>query len=427
MLKKLLSFAAALLVVAGCYFDEDYYIDFDQTQGYPGMFKATSTQVTDLSQGLPDYTSMPDGTPVNEFIKKNLDTKATSNDVAGFLRGFLTWEEKGKVIEISGTYQSVDDFGEPITLSGKVIIPTKVPVKRVILLSHYTIGSNAEAPSNTFPLEGQLAQLGYAIVAPDYLGYGVTNNHYHPYLMMELSATNVIDMYRAVKPFLKAIGYAPEHEDIYLMGFSQGGGTTMAVQYVLERDYGPTSKEPISIKRNFAGGGIYDIKATFESFVENNLASYPCGVPFVIVGQVKGNHLDDSYITKMLQPEVASHVEEWFLEKKCRTGQMNAIINTHQTDKILTPLGMDRTSDEISVLYQYMTLNSVLSLAWSPKAPVYMLHSIDDDTVPYENAARAKVRWAGSNIQYNFGHYGTHQICCLRFIYTVKNILKDED
>lgn len=426
--KKILSLAISLLAVVGCVFDDDLYIDFDNSKVTPDMFRVTSQNLTDLSKGLPDDATMPDGTPVNEFVADNLaDTKASSVTAGNFLQSFLQWEEKSKVIEISGIYQSKDEYGNPITLSGKVVLPADKPIKRIILVSHYTIGSNVEAPSNTFPLEGQLAQLGYATVSADYIGYGVTNNMYHPYLMMELCANNVIDMYKAVVPFLKAIGREPLNDDIYLMGYSQGGATTMAVQYVLERDYGPDSKYPIKIKRNFAGGGIYDIKSTFESYIENNFASYPCGVPFVIVGQVKGNHLDDALIGKLLRPEISHYINEWFLVKKTATGQMNKIIGTKQADKILSDIAFDRTSEEISKLYQVMTLNSVLSLAWSPEAPVYMLHSIDDNTVPYDNAARAKVRWADSNIQYNFGHYGNHMLCCLRFIYTVKTILEDEE
>ncbi len=418
-----------LVTVCGCVFDKDYYINFDDISYTPGMFKVKCQKTTDLSDGLPEDAMLPDGTSVNAFLADSLEaaTKATSTSANAFIQNFQKWGTQSKLTEISGIYESVDEYGNPITLSGKVIIPTKSEIKRVILVSHYTIGSDMEAPSNSFPLEAQLAQLGYAIVCPDYIGYGITNDRYHPYLMMEQTARNVIDMYLAVMPFLKAIDRAPKYEEIYLMGYSQGGGTTMAVQYMLERDHGPSSATPVKIKRVFAGGGIYDIKGTFESYITTNQASYPCGVPFVIVGQVKGNHLDDALITTLLRPSITRHLDEWFLKKTTMTGQMNKIIDTHVTDEILTPVAFDRASPEITQLYQVMTLNSVLSLAWQPSAPVYMLHSIDDNTVPFSNAASAKVRWADSNIQYNFGHYGSHAMCCLRFVYTVKTILQNEN
>ena len=58
-----------------------------------------------------------------------------------------------------------------------------------------------------------------------------------------------------------------------------------------------------------------------------------------------------------------------------------------------------------------------------PQAPVYMLHSIDDETVTFLNATNARTRWSDANITYNFGHYGGHVKTCLRFILTVQTLL----
>ena len=55
------------------------------------------------------------------------------------------------------------------------------------------------------------------------------------------------------------------------------------------------------------------------------------------------------------------------------------------------------------------------------------VHSINDETVPYENASRAKNKWKGSNIQYSLGYYGGHVITCVRFIYAVQTLLINEE
>jgi hypothetical protein len=52
---------------------------------------------------------------------------------------------------------------------------------------------------------------------------------------------------------------------------------------------------------------------------------------------------------------------------------------------------------------------------------------MDDETVPYTNATNAKSRWSNANITYNFGHYGGHVKTCLRFIYSVQTLLKEEE
>ena len=71
--------------------------------------------------------------------------------------------------------------------------------------------------------------------------------------------------------------------------------------------------------------------------------------------------------------------------------------------------------------------NSIVKQDWVPKAPVYMLHSMDDDTVDFINAMHARATWPDANIVYNFGHYGGHVPAALRFIYTVKTLLVEEE
>jgi pimeloyl-ACP methyl ester carboxylesterase len=348
--------------------------------------------------------------------------RATSTSVAGIMQELLDFSKVPVAIELSGLYKSVDVDDNPIWLSGKVILPAKGSIKRYILVSHYTIAINREAPSNIFSLEGLLVKLGYALIIPDYLGYGITADHIHPYLVMDITARNVLDMYDAVVPFMKAAGCVPEHDDIYLMGYSQGGATTMAVQHLIEH-HGRTD---IKIRRVFAGGGPYDVKATYDRFVETNHASYPCAVPVMMQGMVVGNKLDLD-MSQMMAPYIYENLDEWVNSKRYTTGQLNALLGTQITSELLTPLGMDRTSEEVSELYKAMVNNSILTYSWTPKAPVFMLHSIDDDVVPYENAARAKSKWKDANIQYSFDYYGNHQVTCIRFIYTVQTLLENDE
>lgn len=403
-----------MLLITGCMIEKEEFVDLRQ------YWDASSRSFipTDVRLGGMNYVA---------FAMDIQATKASGVTAATVIQSILKLKEQDRVVEISGIYNSTDQKGEKITLSGKIILPETEQIKRVILVSHYTIGRNQEAPSRCFPLEGVLSKLGYALIIPDYIGYGVTGDMIHPYLMMELTCQNVIDMYLSVIPYLEAIGRKPVFDDIYLMGYSQGGATTLGVQYYLEKSYSMTSDRSVKIRRNFAGGGIYDIKHTFDSFVETNKASYPCGVPFVLVGQVYGNNLDRGMLKELLSPNVYEMIDDWFIKKTATTLQMNEYINTRITSDIMTPKAMDRTSEEICTLYRYMTINSILSYTWEPEAPIYMFHSIDDDTVPFANATRARERWHEANIQYNFGHYGNHQIACLRFIMTVMSILKEEE
>ncbi len=440
-MKKYIYIVLAVML-AGCQFRQDEYVDFRNIEAAKGLkFRVIGQHETDLSGGLPNNCYLPDGTPVNEYSTVSDQPsdeaeganegrsvrKTTGTTGAGFLQELLKWSNQNKIIEVVGTYPSIDIDGNPITLSGKVMLPKNGAPKRMILVSHYTVCSNAEAPSNCFSLEGVLVNSGYGLIIPDYLGYGVTAKEVHPYLVMTVTAHNVVDMYLAVKPWLEAIGRSAEDPSLDLMGYSQGGATTMEVQYLIETDYSDEDDiNHITLHRVFAGGGPYDVQATYERFVNTDTAGYPVAVPLVLQGMIKGDKLDIE-ISDMMQPWLCEHMDEWINSKRFTSAQINKMIGTKVTHELLTTEAMEQTSEKVAELYKAMTLNSIIAYDWEPKAPVYMMHSMDDETVPYTNATRARSHWKDANITYNFGHYGGHVLTCLRFIYTVQELLANEE
>lgn len=415
-----ISLALAALLATACHYDEEYWIDFTSaSQASPEYFQVYGQRTSNLSEeGLPSDCHAPDGTPIAEYK----DTKATGANSTLFVQRLLDVGKGSRVTELAGTYTSVDTNGDPITLSGKVILPSDGKFKRFIIVSHYTIGSNAEAPSNCFSLEGVLAPLGYCLIIPDYLGYGITAGLKHPYLAMDLTARNVLDMYMAVKPFLEACGVTPEFDDIFLMGYSQGGANTMSLLRLIETQF----TGDIKVRRAFAGGGPYDVTATYDQFITTDHAAYPCAVPLVIQGMQVGAGLSLSLET-FTTPLVYEHLDEWFNSKKYSTRQMNAFLGTYKTSDLVSAAGRDRTTFEVAELYMAMNQNSIVKQYWTPAAPVYMFHSMDDDTVSFINAMHARSTWSNANIIYNFGHYGGHTQAALRFIYTVKTMLVEEE
>lgn len=430
-LRLSLSFSLSLLLFTSCQFTNREFADFTIGQEYSdSVFYVVSQRYSDLSNSLPGDCYLPGGLSVAECgmnVSDDNHTFTSSTSMTALIQALVGWGNRNKLLELSGIYASRRDFNTSletdIMLSGKVILPDDRKFKRYIIVSHYTIGSNAEAPSNCFPLEGIFAQLGYCLIIPDYLGYGLTADSIHPYLQMVATSYHVVSMYKAVKNYFESQGIRPEYDDVVLLGYSQGGATTMAVQYLIE-SYFPE----IDIHRSYVGGGPYDVKATYDRFVETNEASYPVAVPLVVQGMVAGNPSLKVNLEQILQPRIYEHLDEWINSKKYSTALINSAIDTRKTDQILSPLGMDRTSDQVRELYKELSNNSIINYDWEPSAPIYMLHSMEDETVPFEsNAVRAKTRWANANIQYNFGMYGTHVNTCLRFLYTIKPILDNDN
>lgn len=400
-------FRISILAIVACAFASCtpvpvVFADFDASALDQSLFTVTSVKSTTIGEA-----AAPDATKATTFGGQDL-TQRLFEQVA-----------KSDIIEIVGTYHTTDRHHEDVVLSGKVIIPTGVPIKRYILLSHYTISADSQCPSRCFPLEAVLSNLGYVFVVPDYEGFGVTASHQHPYLCMEQTATNVADMFKAVRKMLEGTKYAPQFDDIFMMGYSQGAATTMATLSRFE-----ALGSPVRVRAALVGGGPYDLSYTYQSYITSNFCNYPYALLMVAQGMAMSGDMDCNP-ADLLTPEVAVHYDDWVNSKKYSTTDINNAIGTKQTDKILGSQLMDPTTDIAASFYKELNKNSITLFAWTPRAPVYMFHSINDDVVPFENATIARSRWGDGNIQYNFGYYGGHSGALPRFIFTVRTFLEE--
>jgi pimeloyl-ACP methyl ester carboxylesterase len=345
------------------------------------------------------------------------DTKVARTDIAGIARNMLGVINCNRLIQVSGIFTGHDVDGiTPLKQSGKLVLPADGPIRNLILVSHYTIGANFEAPSETFPLEAMFAAKGYAVIIADYIGYGVTVDHIHPYMHTRSTAQSVVDMAVAVKPYLEHIGRKPESDKVILAGYSQGGSTTLAVMNILQEQYA----DEFPILKVYAGGGPYDLAATYDYSMEVDVTGIPCAIPMIVQGINEGEDLglkmEDFFKGNLLE-----HYKEWINSRQYTVAQINKKIGSRYLHEIMTDKGRDKTSRETANLYKALLKNSVLN--FTPRAPIYMFHSRQDQTVPFINAIKAENYFKLSDIHYNFGDYGKHSTGCVRFILLVYNEL----
>lgn len=420
---KIIIPAATVLILNACSHDKVERVNFDDFKGSPDPSVFQATKVTSDNLDTDIDCPLPFGGTLSEIEgaqPSGPQTKTTSITAIGLVRELLDNNMCNRVHSVAGTYMSVDQDGKPVQLSGKIILPITKEIKNIIVVSHFTVGANFECPSESFQLEGMLAGLGYAMIFPDYLGFGVSKDRVHPYLVADVTARNVVDMLRACIPYLKQIGKAPKSDEIFLMGYSQGGATTIAVQRYLEtRCYGE-----FKIRRVFAGGGPYDIAATYDKLIELDRTSIPYCVPMIIQGMNEGHRLGLDYKDFFAGP-MLDHYDEWLNSKKYTLKQISNLVGSDRMSEVLTEDGRQKRSPGTLELYRAMLLNSV-DEDWAPIAPVYMFHSQDDSFVPFLNSQNARNLFHESNIEYNFGHYGDHQMGAVRFIFTVQTLLKKE-
>ncbi|MBR4826467.1 MAG: hypothetical protein IKZ91_01110 [Bacteroidales bacterium] len=382
---------------------------------------AFSCRQPDIEKFIDFDTFLPTGSSVSEVVTQDGDLNpeirlpedlrsytaarghtTTARDLLGAISSNL-------LVHVSGTFTGHDVDGSPLIQSGKIIYPALGPIKNIILVSHYTICADFEAPSESFPMEGILAAKGYAVVIADFIGYGVTVNRIHPYLHVESTARSVVDFALAAKPYLEKTGHKPQSDEVILVGYSQGGSITMGVMKIIQKEYA----SELPIKKAYAGGGAYDLAATFDISMAEDKTGIPCAIPMLVQGINEGEGLGLD-MKDFFQPRLLENYQEWINSKKYTISQIGNLMGSTALHELITDMGRDKTSPKTAAFYKALMINSTLD--FEPQAPLLLFHCKKDDFVPYENALRAEKRFKTHNIQFDYGDYGSHATGALVFL-----------
>ena len=417
VMKKIYTLLFAILVFASCERMEEEWA---------GCFNDATLKLDPMTSFIP--FSVEDNTleEIMENIPAGVDTvgtRATSISAGGIVNNIFNLINAKKLRSYVGGYWTTDQYYNPVQLSGRIVVPKDGKVKRIMIYDHYTIAANHEAPSMTIPFESMLAELGIAIIMPDYIGYGLTVDRIPPYLMGELHARNSVDMYYAALPFLKYIGIEPEYDDIYIYGYSQGGGVAMWTTREFELYHRDTK-----VRIAFAGAGPYDICATYDQLVEADNTEYPFSVPLIVQGLNVGCQLNLDY-KEIFQQRIIDNLDEWINSKKHESSWITRHIGSNKVSDLLTPSAMNKRAVDMSSLYRAMIDNSLTyDNTWYPECPLYAFHSLDDDVVPVINSYKLIEKYQPfANLTLNVGHYGSHSISGFHFMFSVYNFLKKNE
>lgn len=353
--------------------------------------------------------------------------------------GFWTSARAARVTECVLTYPSVGPNGETLMLSGKISVPTRRKPKGLILLTHYTIGGNSEAPSQYTSIEAKAFRNDYVLVMPDYIGYGATVDRFPPYLHGELTARNCVDMLFAARSTIDSLRPGVYTDSIYIVGFSQGGATALWTLRLLEEQYA----DRVYVRGCLAGSGPYDVAATYDEAVAEQTVGMALTVPLLVMGTSEAYGLQlrkEDFFTPML----SEMFEPYIASKRYSVLTLFGRMSDRRLDRWLTPAGMDKSQPETRRFYLGLlrsslvhypidttsaspaTLGSeIICPTWRPKAPVYVFHSTTDDLVTFRNAEHLRRCWSDlPNVTYDFGNYGGHLPSMYRFFNTAPKRLK---
>lgn len=305
-------------------------------------------------------------------------------------------------------YWSTDPQGDSLLVSGRVYLPKQRYLNGIMIGCHYTITSDIEAPSNMLSMESLFAMKGYAVIMPDYVGYGLSRDKVHPYLHWRSAAKTAVDLLNCMPELLEYYGYSYPI-DVVVTGYSQGGAVALGVTRMLEE-----LDSTWIVRKLYAGAGPYDPAGTYLYSMERNEMGIPAAIPLIVMGLSDAYDLEFELEDFFLEP-LLSNYEEWVLSKEYTVGDINYLMGSTVMTELMTEEALDMDSPLADMLYEVLLWNS--NVGYDLRSPAYFLHSIDDEVVPILNTINLQEQMPDeSGKTYDYGNYGTHMEASVPFM-----------
>ncbi len=327
-------------------------------------------------------------TPITQgFLVSSSLLKEYDKAVTGTFSGLLPGSAKERTIhdiEIHKiVYKTKTVDGKETHASGAVLFPRLDQSLPLVSYQHGTLTEESSAPSNvtTFGLNESgvmaiFAATGMIVSMPDYLGYGASSDLPHPYEHGKSLATASQDMLKAVEEFLE-VEKIKKNDKLYLMGYSEGGYATLALQKQME------ASGDNRITLSLPGAGAYN-KTAFTKAIIN------LDTPLEFIASYLWVLHTYNQIYSSLQRPWSHYLNEpnaqnmEGLEKINAATIQNQLINKKKLDTIPQKLfkasliaGINDGSD--TAYTNALADNDLLD--WTPKAPVFLYHGTEDDYV----------------------------------------------
>ena len=305
-------------------------------------------------------------------------------------------------------YWSTDPQGDSLLVSGRVYLPKQRYLNGIMIGCHYTITSDIEAPSNMLSMESLCAMKGYAVIMPDYVGYGLSRDKVHPYLHWRSAAKTAVDLLNCMPELLEYYGYSYPI-DVVVTGYSQGGAVALGVTRMLEE-----LDSMWIVRKLYAGAGPYDPAGTYLYSMERNEMGIPAAIPLIVMGLSDAYELEFKQEDFFVEP-LLSNYEEWVLSKEYTVGDINYLMGSTIMTELMTEEALDMDSPLADMLYEVLLWNS--NVGYDLRSPAYFLHSIDDEVVPILNTINLQEQMPDeSGKTYDYGNYGTHMEASVPFM-----------
>lgn len=297
-------------------------------------------------------------------------------------------KEEAKATVYNFEYPSVDPYGNPVTLSGSIVVGDEVETdgkqaSGMVLYNHFTVFQKDECPSRG-DLGIVLKVVGSKLiaVAPDYYGFGVTGDKNQAYCMSRTNAQSSVDALLAARQLLKEKGYK-WGDFLFNLGYSEGGQTAMGVVRLVAEKY-----PDIKITHTVAGAGPYDIGETYRQLVSSGETSMPSTVISTLLAYNEYNELDVDNNEMFLDP-ILDNILIYLLSKDYKRDDLEGKLASYKIADWINPILFDFNSD-LSLKFMEVFEKDNLSKGWKPRGDerISLVHNTLDACVPYANTTQ---------------------------------------
>ncbi|WMN12309.1 hypothetical protein QYS49_33170 [Marivirga salinae] len=324
---------------------------------------------------------------LDSISSEEISERFGGNNLAG---GFINFDITAHRI----TYMTENYDGTEVEASGLILIPIVRGSAKLTSFQHSTLAKDPnpqndqedrapsylpENNSEIYLSAALYASNGYYISAPDYIGYGSTGDMFHPYEHAQTTATTSYDMLVAAREyadFLEVnikVDNDTDEEELYLLGYSQGGNSTMALHKYIEEN----KSDEFTITRSAMGAGAYH-----KSAVGDYIFNYDGELGFSISLYL---WVMDTYDRVYLQRGLGYYLKEPHA-KEVIDGGYFALSNTNPQE-IFTEEFITEINDPNSEFSAALADNDIHD--WKAEAPIKLFHSENDQLVPYFNSVDA--------------------------------------
>lgn len=286
-------------------------------------------------------------------------------------------------------YMTTDEEDRPVKASGLMVIPTGLPavVTEQIGLSmvsddHGTIFANNEAPgvigAKTNAPSGSAvimtALAGFVTLQPDYIGFGDSSDHYHPFILKKSLANATVDFIKASKAFATKNNIKLNGQ-LFLTGYSEGGYAAMATLQKIENE------GELQVTMAIPMAGPYALKEMSMGVLSQEALSVPSFMANVGYAYAKAYEQE---LSSVINEPYASKLDDLFNGTLTRV-DIDPHLTTKTTgeDGLFNPIFINDffNNSQNNWFMQAVTENSVST--WAPQTTVKLVHCQGDDVIPF--------------------------------------------